>query len=52
MGLAPFDDLDGAHFLVLWTHDEVHSAIPSRPLSGKPDIKPTSPNDRVDPNRA
>jgi tripartite-type tricarboxylate transporter receptor subunit TctC len=29
MGLAPFGDLGGAHFLVLWAHNEVHSAFPS-----------------------
>jgi hypothetical protein len=29
MGLAPFGDLGGAHFLVLWADNEVHSAFPS-----------------------
>ena len=27
MGLAPFGDLGGAHFFVLWAHNEVHSAF-------------------------
>ena len=36
MGLAPFENLDGAHFLVRGTLNEVHSAFPAHQVARQP----------------